>query len=188
MTDVSASYTQGPELGLPYIAHRHKDALGRIRVIASGYRPHRPHRLQCGCLQGFLAVDTKHCLPTARDRYRPPPQVSPAYRLPGNEPFCRAFSSSLVIALGAVDIFRTSNDDHRLLPLLPQPTILHAQHQQSLTRCFGRLARRSRLLTNHAAHAVASFHPLHRRGTTVVAPFLCRRPPVHFKCSVRLNR
>ena len=168
-----------------YIAHRHKDALGRIRVIASGYRPHRPHRLQCGRLQGFLAVDTKHRLPTARDRYRPPRQVSTAYRLPGNEPFCRAFSSSsLVIALGAGDIFRTSNDGHRLLPLLSQPTILHAQHQQCLTRCFGRLARRSRLLTNHAPQAVASFHPLHRRGPTVVAPFLYRRPPVHWAYQV----
>ena len=135
----------------------------------------------CSRLQG---VDTRHGLPTARDRYRLPRQVSPAYRLPGNEPSCRAFSSSLVIALGAGDIFRTPNDGHRLLPLLPQPTILHAQHQQCLTRCFGRLARRSRLLTNHAPHAVASFHPLHRRGPTVVAPFLCRRPPVHWAYQV----
>ena len=96
----------------------------------------------------------------------------------------RAFSSSLVIALGAGDIFRTSNDGHRLLPLLPQPTILHAQHQQCLTRCFGRLARRSRLLTNHAPHAVASFHSLHARGPTVLAPFQCRRPPVHLASQV----
>src|SRR5215203_223904 len=106
------------------------------------------------------------------------------YRPPGNESFCGALSSPLVIAVGAGDIFRTSNDGHGLLPLSPQPTILHAQHQQCLTRCFGRLARRSRLLANHAPHAVASFHPLHGRGTTVLAPFLCGRPPVHWAYQV----
>ena len=52
----------------------------------------------------FFAVDTKHCLPTARDRYRPPRQVSPAYRPPVNEPFCGGFSTSLGIAVGAVGI------------------------------------------------------------------------------------
>src|ERR671921_1440950 len=34
-------------------------------------------------------------------------QLPPAYRPPGNEPFCRAFSSSLVIAVGAVDTLTT---------------------------------------------------------------------------------
>jgi hypothetical protein len=96
----------------------------------------------------------------------------------------RGFFSPLTPAVGAVGIFRTSNDGHRLLPLLPQSTILHAQHQQCLTGCFGRLAPRSRLLTNHAPQAVASFHSLHRRGATVVAPFQCRRPPVYWAFQV----
>jgi hypothetical protein len=148
------------------------------------YRPHRPHRHECSDLQGFLAVGTAMSYRPSGDGYRPPRQIPPADRPPGNEPFCRALSSPLVIAVGAGDIFRTSNDGHGLLPLSPQPTILHAQHQQCLTRCFGRLARRSRLLANHAPHAVASFHPLHGRGTTVLAPFLCGRPPVHWAYQV----
>src|SRR5829696_10298654 len=94
------------------------------------------------------------------------------------------FLLPLVIAVGAGDIFRTSNDGHPLLPLLPQPTILHAQHQQCLTGCFGRIARRSPLLTNHAPHAVASFHPLHGSGPTVLAPLQCRWPPVHWAYQV----
>jgi hypothetical protein len=148
------------------------------------HRPHRPLRLQCGCLRDFLAggIVTGH-RPRAIGN-RPPRQLPPADRPPGNEPFCRALSSPLVIAVGAGDIFRTSNDGHGLLPLSPQPTILHAQHQQCLTRCFGRLARRSRLLTNHAPHAVTSFHPLHGRRPTVLAPFQCRRPPVHWAYQV----
>ena len=107
-----------------------------------------------------------------------------------SEPFCSAFSFPLVIAVGAGDIFRTSSNGHGLLPLLPQLTILHAQHQQCLTGCFGRIARRSCLLTNHAPHAVASFRPLHGRRPSVLAPFQCRRPPVHWamKCLARLNR
>jgi hypothetical protein len=55
------------------------------------YRPHRPHRLQCGRLQGFLAVYTKHCLPTAREYYRPLLHLPPAYRLRRNVVVCRHF-------------------------------------------------------------------------------------------------
>jgi len=37
-TDSAATNTQGPELEPLHAAHRHKGALRRIRVIASGYR------------------------------------------------------------------------------------------------------------------------------------------------------
>jgi hypothetical protein len=83
------------------------------------YRPHRPHRLECGCLQGFLAVGTKHCLPTAKDRYRPLRQIPPADRLPENEPFCRTFSSPLVIAGGAVGILTSFTDGLSSLSVYP---------------------------------------------------------------------
>jgi hypothetical protein len=148
------------------------------------YRPHRPHRHKYSVLQDFHAVGIFTGYRPSGDGYRPPLQIPPADRSPGNETFCGAFSSSLVIAVGAGDILRTSNDGHRLLPLLPAATFLHAQHQQCLTGCFGRLAHRSCLLTNHAPHAVASFHPLHRRGPSVLAPFLCRRPPLHWTYQV----
>jgi hypothetical protein len=35
------------------------------------YRPHRPHRPQSADFQGFRAVGTKHCVPTAKEHYRP---------------------------------------------------------------------------------------------------------------------
>ena len=37
-TDSAASNTEDPDLGPLYIRHRQNDVLGRIRVIASGYR------------------------------------------------------------------------------------------------------------------------------------------------------
>src|SRR5215208_1244074 len=66
------------------------------------YRPHRPHRLQCGCLRDFLAGGIVTGQRPQAIGYRPPRQLPPADRPPGNEPFSRAFSSSLVIAVGAV--------------------------------------------------------------------------------------
>ena len=86
--------------------------------------------------------------------------------------FCSSFVLYPTLAVGAVGIFRTSNDGHGLLPLSSQPTILHAQHQQCLTGCFGSIARRSRLLTNHAPHAVAYFPPAPpSRGPLCSHPF-----------------
>jgi hypothetical protein len=57
------------------------------------YRPHRPYGLECCCLQGFLAggIVAGHRPQTVG--YRPPRQIPPVDRLPGNEPFCRVFSS-----------------------------------------------------------------------------------------------
>ena len=72
----------------------------------SKYRPHRPHCPQCADLQGFLAVGTVVGYRPLVDRYRPHTRVSPAYRPPKNLAFCRSFSSPLVIAVGAGDIFR----------------------------------------------------------------------------------
>jgi hypothetical protein len=55
-------------------------------------------------LQDFLAGGiVAGCRPPV-DRYRPPSKVLTANRLHENLLFCRSFSSSLVIAVGAVDI------------------------------------------------------------------------------------
>jgi hypothetical protein len=70
------------------------------------YRPHRPHRLECGRLQGFLAVGTKHCLSTARDHYRPLSKVPPAYRSHRNLLFSGCSMPLLTTAVDAVATLR----------------------------------------------------------------------------------
>jgi hypothetical protein len=74
------------------------------------YRPNRPHRLPCGRLQGFLGSDTAMSYRPPWNGYRPPSKLPPAYRPPVNALFCRYFSSSLVIAVGAVGILTSFTD------------------------------------------------------------------------------
>ena len=68
------------------------------------YRPHRLHHCHCSDLQDFLAGGITGGDRPSEDGYRPPRQIPPADRSPGNEAFCGAFSSPLVIAVGAVGI------------------------------------------------------------------------------------
>jgi hypothetical protein len=82
---------------------RKKRAMYSISVAK--YRPHRPHRYECSDLQDFLAVGTTVGDRPSEDSYRPPHQIPPADRPPGNETFCGAFSSPLVIVVGAVATF-----------------------------------------------------------------------------------
>jgi hypothetical protein len=51
--------------------------------------------------------------------YHPPRRTPPAYRPPGNEPFCRAFSFPLIIAVGAVGIVASSTDGLSSLSVYP---------------------------------------------------------------------
>jgi hypothetical protein len=69
------------------------------------YRPHRPHRLECGRLQGFLAVGKQCLVPTARDHYRPLSKVPPAYRPRRNVAICSSFVLDLTLAVDAVATF-----------------------------------------------------------------------------------
>src|SRR5215217_8875557 len=90
-------------------------------ISVAQYRPHRPHRLQCGRLQGILAVGTKHCLPTARDHYRPLSNIPPAYRPLGNVAFSGSFFLDLTVAVDAGDTLRafsgTSMSCRRMEPV-----------------------------------------------------------------------
>src|SRR5215203_2781554 len=70
------------------------------------FAKYRPHRLECGRLQGFLAVGTKHCLSTARDHYRPLSKVPPAYRPHRNLLFSGCSMPLLTTAIDAVDTLR----------------------------------------------------------------------------------
>jgi hypothetical protein len=74
------------------------------------YRPHRPHRHECTGLQDFLAGDIVAGYRLRAVGYRPFLRLPSAYRPPGNEPFCGAFSSPLVIAVGAVGILASFTD------------------------------------------------------------------------------
>ena len=80
-------------------------------ISAVKYRPHHPHAHSCAGLQNFLAGGISVGDRPSEDGYRPPLQTPPADRPPGNEPFCGAFFSPLVIAVGAVSI------SHRLYPI-----------------------------------------------------------------------
>ncbi len=71
------------------------------------YRPHRPHRPQSADFQGFRAGGTKHSLPTARNPYRPLPQVPTAYRLSKISSVCRSFILYAIPAVGAVGTLTT---------------------------------------------------------------------------------
>jgi hypothetical protein len=78
-------------------------------VSVAKYRPHRPHRSQSADFQVFHAVGKQCLVPTARDHYRPLSKVPPADRPPGNEPFCRAFSPTMVTAVDTVGILAGFN-------------------------------------------------------------------------------
>jgi hypothetical protein len=68
--------------------------IGRRTYLISAvkYRPHRPHSLECGCLQEFLAGGMVAGYRPPEHGYRPPRRIPPADRSPGNEQFCGAFS------------------------------------------------------------------------------------------------
>jgi hypothetical protein len=87
------------------------------RMNLAKYRPHRPQRLECGRLHGFLAVATAMSYRPSEGGYRPPRQIVPADRPPGNGPFCGAFSPIMVTAVDAVGTFTTVT---YVLPIAPR--------------------------------------------------------------------
>jgi hypothetical protein len=72
---------------------------------------------------GFLTVDTKLRLPTARYHYRPLSKIPPADRPPGNEPFCSSIfihTYAAVDAVGILDSFPGGLSSLSLCILLPE--------------------------------------------------------------------
>src|SRR5215217_1557457 len=82
-------------------------------------------------------------LSTARDHYRPPRQIPPADRPPGNEPFCGAFSSPLLIAVGAGGILASFPDGLSSLSVYPScgATVMQQVNPQELDRAAYTLAK-----------------------------------------------
>jgi hypothetical protein len=70
-------------------------------------------------------------------------RVPSAARPPGNEPFCGAFSSSLIIAVGAVDILTSFPDGLSSLSVYPSggATVMQQVNQQELDRAAYTLAK-----------------------------------------------
>jgi hypothetical protein len=90
----------------PQSVRRSRRKRAMFSISVAKYRPHRPHRLECGRLQGFLAVGTKHHLPTAKDHYRPLAEVPPAYRPRANVLFSGCSMPLVTTAVDAVDTLR----------------------------------------------------------------------------------
>src|SRR5215204_1112494 len=72
------------------------------------YRPHRPHRLECGRLQVVCAVGMDYFHRPRRRPYHPQPTDSDRGVEWAGVPVSQAFLDFNVLAVGAVDVLRTS--------------------------------------------------------------------------------